>query len=137
MGKDKEVALYVAVYDSVDAALADLDDIEHLHKDDFIGKYDAAVVDQEKNKPHIVKRMDRPRARIIPEALGFGPLSRKELHEAAAELAASQAGLIVVGEPTIEQGYDKSVTRAAKTLKRTVEATTDEIAKEMKEAVES
>jgi len=35
--------------------------------------------------------------RVIPEALGFGPLLRQELNAAAAELAASQAGLIVVG----------------------------------------
>ena len=72
--------------------------------------------------------------RIIPEELGFGPLSRRELHEAAAELAASQAGLIVIGEPTLEQGFDKAVTRAAKVTKKTVDATADEIAKEMQEA---
>jgi hypothetical protein len=133
----KELAVFVAVYDSVDSARADLDAIEQLHKEDLIGTYDAAVVDQEKGKPHIVKRMDRPFLRIIPEELGFGPLPRKELKEAAEQLKASQAGLVVVGEPTLEKGFDKAVTRAAKTLKQTVNATTDELAEEMKQAVGS
>ena len=74
---------------------------------------------------------------MIPEELGFGPLSRKELKEAAEELGANQAGLIVVGEPTLEKAFDKAVTRAAKTLKQTVDATTDELAAEMKQAVQS
>ncbi len=137
MAKERDLALYTAVYDNVDAAKADLDAIEQLHKDDLVGTFDAAVVDQEKGKPHIVKRMDRPIVRVIPEELGFGPLKRKELKEAATELGANQAGLIVVGQPTLEKGFDKAVTRATKVLKRTVDATADEIADEMKEAAQS
>ena len=79
----------------------------------------------------------RPRIRVIPEELGFGPLSRKELKEAAAELSANEAGLIVVGDPTLEKAFDKAVTRAAKTFKQTVNATTDELAEEMKQTVQS
>ena len=70
MAKDKEVAVYIAVYDSVDAAQSDLAGIEALHEEDLVGTYDAAVVDQKNGKPHIVKRMDRPRLRVIPEELG-------------------------------------------------------------------
>ena len=40
----------------------------------------------------------------------------------------------MIGEPTLEQGFDKAVTRAAKVTKKTVDATADEIAKEMQEA---
>jgi uncharacterized membrane protein len=137
MAKERDLAVYTAVYDKVDDAKADLDAIEQLHKEDLIGTFDAAVVDQEKGKPHIVKRMDRPIVRIIPEALGFGPLKRKELKEAAEELGANQAGLIVVGQPTLEKGFDKAVTRARKVLKHTMDATADELAKEMKEAAQS
>jgi hypothetical protein len=137
MAKDKEVAVYIAFYDSVDAAQSDLAGIEALHEEDLVGTYDAAVVDQKNGKPHIVKRMDRPRLRVIPEELGFGPLSRKELKEAAEELGANQAGLILVGEPTLEKAFDKAVSRATKTLKQTVDATTDELAEEMKQAVQS
>jgi len=134
---DQDSALCVAVYDSVEAAEADLNAIQQLHEDDLVGKFDAAVVDKEDGKPHIVKRMDRPRARIIPEELGFGPLSRKELKEAAAELDANQAALIMVGEPTLDKAFDKAVTRAAKTVKRTIDTTTDELAEELKGAVGS
>ncbi|HUK67225.1 MAG TPA: hypothetical protein VLW50_00465 [Streptosporangiaceae bacterium] len=80
----------------------------------MIGKYDAAVIDKENGKPHIAKRMDRPRVRVIPEWFGGGTLPRKELHEAAEELTANQAGLIAVSEPTTEEGVDKALTGAAK-----------------------
>ena len=132
---ETEMALYTAVYESVPPALDDLDAIEELHKESIIGKYDAAVIDHEEGKPHIVKRMDRPRVRVIPEMFGGGALPRKELKEAAQELTSDQAGLIVIGEPTIEKGFDKAVTRAARIVKHSVDATTDEIASELKEAL--
>ena len=93
-----------AAYETVEAALADLDAIEQAHKDEMIGQYDAAVIDKEDGKPHVVKRMDRPHVRVIPEWFGGGTLPRKELHEAAEQLTANQAGLIAVGEPTIGKG---------------------------------
>jgi hypothetical protein len=132
-----DMALYTAVYESVPPALADLDAIEELHKDEMIGKFDAAVIDQEEGKPHIVKRVDRPRMRIIPEMFGGGALPRKELKEAANELTSEEAGLIMIGEPTIEKGFDKAVTGAAKVVKRSLDATTDEISSELKEALKS
>ena len=123
---------------TVDAALADLDAIEQLHKDEMIGQYDAAVIDKENGKPHVVKRMDRPHMRVIPEWFGGGTLPRKELpYEAAEQLTANQAGLIAVGEPTIEKGLDQALTEAAKVVKRTVEGTTDQITSELQEALKS
>jgi len=134
MADNHEVLLYTAVYDDVTTALADLNELDQLHKDELVGKYDAAVIDVENGKPHIVKRMDRPRVRVIPEALGGGTLRRKELKEAAEELTGDDAGLIVVGEPTIDEAFEKAVRGAAKVVKRTVDATTDEIASELQEA---
>jgi len=78
--------------------------------------------------------MDRPYFRIIPEWFGGGTLPRKELHEAAQELTASEAGLIAVGEPTIEKALDQALTNADKVVKRTIDATTDEITSELQEA---
>jgi len=52
---------------SVDAALADLDAIELAHMEEMIGQYNAAVIDKRDGKPHVVKRMDRPHIRVIPE----------------------------------------------------------------------
>jgi hypothetical protein len=137
MAESKPMVVYAAAYDGVSAALADLDAIEQLHKDEMIGTYDAAVIDKEDGKPHIVKRMDRPRIRVIPEVFGGGTLPRKELKEAAQELTASQAGLVAVGEPTIEKGVDKALTGAASVVKHTVNATADEIARELQEALKS
>ncbi|MGO9888443.1 MAG: hypothetical protein ACLP0L_11120 [Solirubrobacteraceae bacterium] len=46
------------LYGNVDDALADLDSLDQMHKDDPIGKFDAAVIDMENGKPHIVKRLE-------------------------------------------------------------------------------
>lgn len=137
MAEAKQLLVYAAAYETVDDALADLDAIEQLHKDEMIGQYDAAVIDKENGKPHVVKRMDRPHMRVIPEWFGGGTLPRKELHEAAEQLTVNQAGLIAVGEPTIEKGLDQALTKAAKVVKRTVEGTTDQITSELQEALKS
>jgi hypothetical protein len=137
MADKNQLILYAAAYDSVNAALTDLDAVEQLHKNEMIGDYDAAVIDKQNGKPHVVKRMDRPRTRVIPEMFGGGTLPRKQLRDAAGELTANQAGLIAVGEPTIEKGLDKSLTGAANVVKRSVEATTDEITSELQEALKS
>ncbi len=137
MADNNQMLLYAAAYETVDAALADMDAVDQLHKDKMIGKFDAAVIDQQDGKPHIVKRMDRSRMRAIPEMFGGGTLPRKELKEAAQLLTANQAGLIVVGEPTIEKGLDQALTSAAKVAKRSVDATTDEISSELQEALNS
>ena len=134
---DKELTLYAAQYESVTDAMADLAAVEQLHKDEVIGSYDAAVIDKENGKPHIVKRMDRPHVRIIPEAFGRGDLPRKELEDAAKELTSNEAGLIVVGEATIEKAVDKAISRASKVIKRSVDATTDELTSELQEALKS
>ena len=57
---------YVAVYDDVDSAPADLDALGKLHDEGLVGKYDAAVIDQKSGEPHIVKRVHRPRIEVLP-----------------------------------------------------------------------
>ena len=135
MTDKKPMMVYAAVYNSVSDAEADLDAIEQLHKDDVIGKFDAAVIDQENGKPHVVKRLDRPAIRVVPEWFGGGTLPRKDLHEVAQELTAGQAGLIAVGEPTMEKALDEALTNANRVMKRTVDATSDEITSELREAL--
>ena len=134
MAEQEYVVVYAATYPTVAAARAVLDTIEHLPKDEVTGKYDAAVIDKENGKPHVVKRMDHPHTRIIPEWFGGGALTRKELNEAAEELLAAEAGLIVVGDATIEPALDKALTGTAKVVKREMEATIDQITSELQEA---
>ena len=137
MTDQKPMLVYAATYESVSAAETDLGAVEQLHKDHMIGSFDAAVIDKKDGKPHVARRMDRPFVRVIPEWFGGGTLPRKELLEAARELTASEAGLIAVGEPTIEKALDKALTNAGKVVKRTVDATTDEITSELQEALKS
>jgi hypothetical protein len=135
--KSQNAVLYAAVYNGADAALADLGAFQRLHKDEMLGKYDAAVIDKENGKPHIVKRADSPSISVIPEWLGSGTLGRKELHEAAQALGPDEAELIVVGDPTLEKGFEKAVTRAARTAKRDLNAAIDELEKELTSAPKS
>jgi len=133
--KDEEpMILYSAVYDSVPAALDGLDAVEQLHEDKMIGTFDAAVIDKKNGKPHTAKRMDRPATRIIPEVFGGGTLPRKELLDSAGELTSGQSGLIVVGELRRAR-LDLALSREAKLVKRTLDATIDEITSELQDAL--
>ena len=128
---------YVAIYEDIDSALADLNCLGELHDDDLIGKYDAAVIDQENGKPHIVKRVDRPRIEALPELIGAGVLPRSELRDAAKGLDPGEVALVVVGEPTLEKGFDKAVTRANKVAKESFDAEADQLADELIKAAQS
>jgi hypothetical protein len=129
---DENMLVYTAIYNDTATAVADLDALERLHDEDMLGKYDAAVIDKEDGKPHIVKRVDKPSYRFIPELFGGGTLPRKELHEAADELAAGEVGLIVVAEPTLEKAFDETVTHAVKVAKRSFDAASDDLVATLK-----
>ena len=136
MAEQEYVVIYAATYPTVAAARAMLDTIEHPHEK-VAGTYDAAVVDKENGKAHVVKRMDHPHVRIIPEWFGGGALTRKELSDAADELLAGEAGLIVIGEATIEPALVEVFTGTPKVFKREIEATVDQITTELQEAFEA
>lgn len=127
--------LYTAVYTDLEDAKIDLEALQQLHRDQMIGKFDAAIIDKEDGKPHIVKRVDHPYFRVIPEWFGSGTLPRKELHEAAEALDAGQAALVAIGEPTIAEGVERAIIRSAKTFKHDMNVATDELTKEMSDAL--
>jgi hypothetical protein len=127
--------LYTAVYTDLEDAKIDLEALQQLHRDHMIGKFDAAIIDKEDGKPHIVKRVDHPYFRVIPEWFGSGTLPRKELHEAAEALDAGQAALVAIGEPTIAEGVQRAIVRSAKTFKHDMNVATDELTKEMSDAL--
>ena len=136
MANKDQLDVYAASFSSVTDAEKALDTIEQLYKNGVVGTLDAAVIDKENGKPHVVKRLDRPRIRIIPEWFGGGALPRKELHEAAEELTAGQAGLLVIsGEPAIEKALDKALAGAGKVAKHKVDATIDQVTSELQEAL--
>ena len=136
MAELEYVVVYAAAYPTVGAAQSVLATIEHLPSAEVDGPYDAAVIAKEDGKPHVVKRMDHPRARIIPEWFGGGELTRKELNDAAEELVADEAGLVVVGEASIEPALDKVFT-GTKVVRREITATIAQITSELQEAFKS
>ena len=136
MADNDRPVVYSASFSSVADAEKALDLIEQLYKNEAVGTLDAAVIDKENGKPHVVKRLDQPRIRVIPEWFGGGALPRKELREAAEELTADQAGLLVVSdEPAIEKALDKALTGAIRVGKHEVHATIGQITGELKEAL--
>jgi len=67
--KDQPV-VYSASFSSVSDAEKALGIIEQLYKAGGVGTLDAAVIDKENGKPHVVKRLDRAHIRVIPELFG-------------------------------------------------------------------
>ena len=136
MADKKRLVVHVAAFSSVADAEQALGTIEQLYKQGAVGTLDAAVIDQKNGKLHVVKRVDRPGIRVIPERFGGGALPRKELREAAEQLTADQAGLLVVSsEPVIEKAVDKAVSGAGQVAKHKVDATIDQITSELQEAL--
>jgi len=119
---------FTAVYDDVDSAVADLDALGELHDDKVVGKYDAAVVDLENGKPHIVKRVDNPRVNVLPELVGKGALPSGEVKDAAKGLDQGQAALIFVGDPTLDKAFEQAVTRARKVARQEFAGAADQLA---------
>ena len=62
-------------------------------------------------------------------------MPRHELHNAARALGSGEAALIVVGEPSLEKGFEKAITRATKIVKRDLNTATDELARELTEGL--
>ena len=136
MADKDRLVVHTASFSSVADAEQALATIEQLYKDGAVGTLDAAVIDKENGKPHVVKRVDRPGIRVIPEWFGGGALPRKELREAAEQLTADQAGLLVVSsEPVIEKAVDKALSGAGKVVKHKLDATIDQITRELQEAL--
>jgi uncharacterized membrane protein len=53
--------LYAGEYDSVEDAKADLEELKELHREDFVGTYDAAVLTKnEEGKVKIVDKIEKP-----------------------------------------------------------------------------
>jgi hypothetical protein len=132
-----KMVLWVGKYDGVSPALEDLDAFEELHDEGMIGDYDAAVVDVEEGKPHVVKRVDHPKTEAVAGHLNRGALPDSDLKEAAAGLNEGEARLIVVGEPTLSAGFEKAATKATKVAKQDFDKTSGELSKALSEARKS
>jgi uncharacterized membrane protein len=58
---DKPMFLYAGEYESVEEAKADLEELKELHREKFVGTYDAAVLTKnEEGKVEIVDKIEKP-----------------------------------------------------------------------------
>ena len=58
---DNQLPLYAGEYESVDDAKADLEALKELHREHFVGTYDAAVVTKnEEGKVEVVDKIEKP-----------------------------------------------------------------------------
>jgi hypothetical protein len=101
---DQHPILHTAVYDDVDAALAELELLEHQHEQEFIGDYAATVLEWRDGNSRVVAQVG-------------DPLSPEQLSNAAHELADGQFAVVVLGEATVERGLDAAVARAGEKIK--------------------
>jgi uncharacterized membrane protein len=156
---DNPMFLYVGDYESVNVAMADLEELKQLHREHVVGTYDAAVLTKdEEGKVKIVDKTEKPTQHggwaglavglIFPPSILVGGLvgagagalighlhggmSRLDLKEIGEMLDESDAALIVVGEATIERAVEEATRRAKKEMKKEVRAD----AKEMERAID-
>jgi uncharacterized membrane protein len=58
---DKPMFLYAGEYESVEDAKADLEELKELHREKFVGTYDAALLTKnEEGKVEIVDKIEKP-----------------------------------------------------------------------------
>jgi uncharacterized membrane protein len=58
---DNQMFLYAGEYESVEEAKADLEELKELHREKFVGTYDAAVLTKnEEGKVEIVDKIEKP-----------------------------------------------------------------------------
>src|SRR3712207_9468655 len=70
---DNQVFLYAGEYESVEEAKADLEALKELHREKFVGTYDAAVLTKnEEGKVKIVDKIEKPTQHGGWAGLGVG-----------------------------------------------------------------
>ena len=167
MAADEYTLVYAAAYESLEDAKDDFQGIKELHKEKWIGKYEAALFT--KNDDGSVKILDQDatgRARglklgaVIGAAVGIlfpvtllagvlagggigllgghltKGLSRGDIKDLGEMLDEGEAGIVLVGVFTPEEGMERFLGKAAKVLKKQVDADAEEIKKAIDEAVD-
>ena len=167
MAEEEYTLVYAAAYESLDDAKDDFQGIKELHKEKWIGKYEAALFT--KNEDGSVKIHDQDatgRARglklgavigaavgiIFPVTLLVGALagggigllgghltkglSRGDIKDLGELLDDGEAGIVLVGVFTPEEGVERFLGKAAKVLKKQVDADAEEIKKAIDEAID-
>lgn len=152
MADDETTFIFVAVYDSEEAAQEDYDVVKELHAAKAIGNFDAAVIRKDADgKVHVNKDETATRKGawggaavgavvgiLFPPSLlasaGVGALagglgghflkgmSRKDVKEMGDYLDSGEVALLVVGDWQLDKAIDKAFSRAIKKMDREVKS---------------
>ena len=164
MAKSDSVFVYIGTYPSEAAARADYNIIKDLHAAGGIGTYDASVVTKEADgKVHVNKDETStrhgawggaavgavvgiifPPAIIATTAAGaavggvsghlWRGMSRADVKEFGDVIDAGQAALVVVGESTIEDAFNKAGLKAEKQVAKDLDVNPKDIDQAVQEA---
>jgi uncharacterized membrane protein len=143
--------VYAAVYDSVDDAKADLEDLKQLHHEDVVGTYDAAVITKnEEGKVDIVDKIEKPTEHGGWAGAAVGALLGLVFPPAmlATAVVGAGAGALIghleggiprsdldeIGQ-TLEEGEAALVVIGEATIERAVDKATRRAKKELKKEV--
>ncbi len=157
--------VYAGQYANLEDAKEDFEMIKEVHREKFVGEYEAALFTKEPGgKVKIINTDETPRAHgavggaivgavigiIFPPSLllmtaggaGVGALighvaegmSRGDIKEVGEMLDEGEAGIIFVGETTIEKGAEHLMKKAAKVLEKEIKAENKDLKKAIKEA---
>jgi uncharacterized membrane protein len=152
MADDETTFIFVAVYDSEEAAQEDYDVVKELYAAKAIGNFDAAVIRKDADgKVHVNKDETATRKGawggaavgavvgiLFPPSLlataGVGALagglgghflkgmSRKDVKEMGDYLDSGEVALLVVGDWQLDKAIDKAFSRAIKKMDREVKS---------------
>jgi uncharacterized membrane protein len=160
---DEPVFLYLATYDSEDAAREDYNVLKELHATGVVGTYDAAVVTKDaEGKVHVDKH-EKPTqhgawtgagvgavlgilfppsilgSAVVAGAAGglighlWGGMSRSDVKELGELLDAGEAALLVIGRDQLQETLDRELKRANKRINKEIAADAKSFEKELEE----
>ena len=164
---DNEVTfVYAGAYDSLDDAELDFMTIKDLHKEKWVGKYEASLfTKQDDGSVKIIDTDATSRSKglkigaaagavvgiLFPPSLIVGAiagggiglaaghfsrgLKRSDIKDLGELLDEGQAGIVFVGVATPDQGIDRYMQHAAKTMKKQVDADAEDMKKAIDQAV--
>lgn len=163
---EKDVFVYVGVYDAEDGAEFDYDVLRDLHAGGAVGSYDAAVVSKdEAGKVHIRKH-EKPTQHGAWSGLAIGALvgvvfppsvlatgavgavaggltghfargmSRGDVKEFADTLDEGEAALVVVGASKLDETIRSELKRADRAYEKQLTADAHELRKELDQAID-
>ena len=157
----EELFVYAAAYSDDAGARADLEAFQELASTGVVGKYDTAILSKsEDGKVHVEKHGTAPASgawkgaiagglvgllfppsilvgSLAGGAMGalsgklWGGMSRSNLKELGEALDEDETGVVIVGESKLDECVEKTLKKARKRVRKTINARLDEIEREL------